>query len=78
MTIPLSWAQPTMVCHKTLVNRVKREKMVNARMGVSMIIADAEGMEEPQNVRITLPVHNKKGIRCVWILTWARLANHQP
>ena len=66
-----------MVCHKTLVDSVNRETMVNARMGVSMMIADAEGIEEPQNVRITLPDHNKKGIRCVWILTWARIANRE-
>lgn len=54
-----------MVCQTTLLKSVKSENMVNARMGVSTMAADAEGMEEPKNVRITLPVHNKKGIRCV-------------
>jgi hypothetical protein len=54
-----------MVCHTTLLNSVKRAKIVNARMGVSKTIADVGGIEEPRKVRIILLVHNKKGIRCV-------------
>ena len=58
-----------MVCHTTLLKRVKSAKMVKARMGVSMTAADAEGIEELKKVKITLLVHNKKGIRCVWMFT---------
>jgi hypothetical protein len=58
-----------MVCHTTLLKRVKREKMVNARMGVSMTAADAEGIEELKKENIVLLVHNKSGIRCVWMFT---------
>ena len=54
-----------MVCHTTLLKRVKRAKMVNARMGVSITAADAEGIEELKKENIVLPVHNKRGIRCV-------------
>jgi hypothetical protein len=43
-----------MVCQTTLLNRVKREKTVNARMGVSKAIADAGGIEEPRKVRPVL------------------------
>ena len=43
--------------------------MVNARMGVSITAADAEGIEEPKREKSILPVHNKKGIRCVWMFT---------
>ena len=67
-----------MVCHRTLANSVKRESRVNVRMGVSTMVADAEGIEEPKNVKITLPVHNKRGTKCVWILTCARIASRQP
>jgi hypothetical protein len=66
-----------MVCHRTLANNVKRERRVNVRMGVSTMVADAEGIEEPKNVKIMLPVHNKRGIKCVWILTFARIASRQ-
>ena len=58
-----------MVCHTTLLNRVKRARMVNARMGVSMAAADAEGIEELKKEKIVLLVHNKKGTRCVWMFT---------
>ena len=60
-----------MVCHTTLLKRVKRAKMVNARMGASMTAADAEGIEELKlkKEKIVLLVHNKKGIRCVWMFT---------
>jgi hypothetical protein len=58
-----------MVCHTTLLKRVKIAKMVNARMGVSMTAADAEGIEELKKENIVLPVHNKRGIRCVWMFT---------
>ena len=58
-----------MVCHTTLLKRVKRAKMVNARIGVSMTAADAEGIEELKKENIVLPVHNKRGIRCVWMFT---------
>lgn len=58
-----------MVCHTTLLNRVKRARMVNARMGVSMAAADAEGIEELKKEEIVLLVHNKKGTRCVWMFT---------
>ena len=58
-----------MVCHTTLLKRVKSAKMVNARMGVSMTAADAEGIEELKKEKIVLLVHNKKGIRCVWMFT---------
>jgi hypothetical protein len=58
-----------MVCHTTLLKRVKSAKMVNARIGVSMTAADAEGIEELKKVEIVLLVHNKKGIRCVWMFT---------
>jgi hypothetical protein len=54
-----------MVCHTTLLKRVKRAKMVNTRMGVSMTAADAEGIEELKKEKIVLLVHSKKGIRCV-------------
>ncbi len=59
-----------MVCHTTLLKRVKRAKIVNARMGVSMTAADAEGIEEPKKLKTILLVHNKNGIRCVWMFTW--------
>lgn len=59
-----------MVCHTTLLKSVKRAKTVNARMGVSMTTAEVEGIEEPNNVINILLVHNKKGIRCVWMFTW--------
>jgi hypothetical protein len=58
-----------MVCHTTLLKRVKRAKMVNARMGVSMAAADADGIEEVKKEKIVLLVHNKKGTRCVWMFT---------
>jgi len=58
-----------MVCHTTLLKSVKREKTVNVRMGVSKTIADVEGIEDPKKVRIISLVHNKKGMRCVWMLT---------
>jgi len=58
-----------MVCHTTLLKRVKSAKMVNARMGVSMTAADAEGIGELKKEKIVLLVHNKKGIRCVWMFT---------
>jgi hypothetical protein len=67
-----------MVCHKTLANSVKRERRVKVRMGVSTLVADAEGIEEPKNVSIVLPVHNRKGTKCVWILTCERSASRQP
>jgi hypothetical protein len=41
-----------MVCHTTLLKRVKRAKMVKARMGVSMTAADAEGIEELKKEKI--------------------------
>ncbi len=43
---------------------------MNARMGVSMTAADAEGIEEPKKLKTILLVHNKNGIRCVWMFTW--------
>jgi len=58
-----------MVCHTTLLKSVKSAKMVNARMGVSMTAADAEGIEELKKEKIVLLVHNKSGIRCVWMFT---------
>ena len=61
-----------MVCHTTLLKRVKRAKMVNARIGVSMTTADAVGIEESKKVKNILPVHNKRGIRCVWMFTMGR------
>jgi hypothetical protein len=67
--MPLWWAQPAMVCHTTLLKRVKRAKTVKARMGVSMT-TDVEGIEEPKKVEIILLVHNKRGMRCVWMFTW--------
>jgi hypothetical protein len=57
------------VCHTTLLKRVKSAKMVNARMGVSVTAADAEGIEELKKAKIVLLVHNKRGIRCVWMFT---------
>jgi hypothetical protein len=48
---------------------VKRERRVKVKVGVSTMLADAEGIEEPKNVNIVLQVHNKKGTKCVWILT---------
>jgi len=54
-----------MVCHTTLLKRVKSAKIVKVSMGVSTTAAEAENIEEPRNVRITLPVHNKRGMRCV-------------
>jgi hypothetical protein len=51
------------VCHTTLLKRVKSAKTVKASMGVSETAAEAEDIEEPRNVRITLLVHNKRGIR---------------
>jgi hypothetical protein len=57
-----------MVCHTTLLKSVKIAKTVNARMGVSKT-TDVEGIEE-QKVKIILLVHNKRGIRCVWMFTW--------
>lgn len=59
-----------MVCHTTLLKSVKRAKMVKARMGVSMRTADVKGIEEPKKVENTLLVHNRRGIRCVWMFTW--------
>jgi hypothetical protein len=58
-----------MVCHTTLLKRVKRAKMVNARMGVSITAADAEGIEELKKEKNVLLVHSKKGIRWVWMFT---------
>jgi hypothetical protein len=58
-----------MVCHTTLLKRVKRAKMVKARVGMSMTAADAEGIEELKKENIVLLVHNKRGIRCVWMFT---------
>ncbi len=58
-----------MVCHTTLLKSVKSAKIVKARMGVSMTDADAEGIEEPKKVKAISLVHNKKGIRCVWMFT---------
>jgi hypothetical protein len=66
-----------MVCHTTLANSVKRERRVKVRVGASKMVADAEGIEEPKNVEIVLPVHKKKGTECVWILTCARSASRQ-
>jgi hypothetical protein len=53
------------MCHTTLLKRVKSAKIVNASMGVSTTAAEAEDIEEPRNVGITLPVHNKRGTRWV-------------
>ena len=41
-----------------------------ARMGVSMTAANADGIEELKlnKEKIVLVVHSKKGIRCVWML----------
>ena len=61
--MPLWCAQPAIVCHTTLLKRVKSAKTVKASMGVSETAAEAEDIEEPRNVRITSLVHNKRGIR---------------
>ena len=68
--MPLWSAHPAMVCHTTLLKSVKRANMVNAKMGVSMTTAEVEGIEEPKKEINILLVHNKKGIRCVWMFTW--------
>jgi len=63
--MPLWCAHPAIVCHTTLLKRVKSAKIVKASMGVSTTAAEAEDIEEPRNVRITLAVHNKRGTRWV-------------
>jgi hypothetical protein len=41
-----TYGHTSMVCYMTLLKRVKRVKMVNVRMEVSMAAADVEGIEE--------------------------------
>jgi hypothetical protein len=43
-----------MVCQTTLLNSVNRENSVNARMGVSEVIDEVGGIEEPRKVRLVL------------------------